>query len=200
MSKQLIAVLLIFVFSQGVFAEIANSLEPEEHEGYDVKEGKIYFRRGDAGLILEVANGETVAKYYSDRGINLGNPFASLGGDMQTATIFLLTILNRTNGNVNFTPRYVTLKIKTEAYFPIDFTELLAFTEGQDKPVQKILQNSVYHSSDSIPAGKIISKFLIFAALPKKFDELKLIFDYLYFENNEVRTTFYYKRKKNSEN
>jgi len=195
MSK-LVTFALILICSQFVFADVANFLEPEQHEGYDLRDGKMYFRRGEAGLILENVGPQEIAKYYSDRGVNLGNPFSGLGGDTQPAAIFLLTILNRTNGNVTFTSRYVTLKIKTEAFFSMDFTDLLDFTEGQNKPIPEILENSVFHSSEIIRPGKIVSKFLIFPALPKKFDRLKLIFDYVFFEKNEVSMSFYFNRKK----
>jgi hypothetical protein len=196
MPKQIISVLLlVLVFSGVLSAQIVNVFNPEPHEGYDIKDGKIYFRRGDAGLILENASGETIAKFYADRGMNIGDPFSSLGGDMQTATIFQLTILNRSNGNVTFTPSYVTLKIKDEAFFPMDFTVLLDFIENQEKPMHDIIEKSVFHSPETIPAGKIVTKFLIFPALPKKFENLRLVFDYIFVEKNEIRMTFYFKRK-----
>jgi len=141
-----LAILLILIASCSViFAENANLFDPEFHEGYDVKDGKIYFRRGEGGLILENVGKDAIAKYYAERGRDLGNPFNALGGDMQTATIFLLTMLNRTNGNMTFTPGYVTLKIKDEAFFPMDFTVLLDFIENQEEPIHTVIEKSVFH-------------------------------------------------------
>ena len=76
---------------------------------------------------------------------------------MQGASIFMLTLINRTTGSLTFTPRYMSLKIKTEAYFPMDFTVLLGIVDGQEREreFQEILQKSVYHSPDSLSAGQV---------------------------------------------
>lgn len=196
MSKRLIAVLLLLVLPPVLEAEVTILLEPKSHEGYEIRDGKIYFRKGSAGMILEPVGNEAIARYYSERGSQLGNPFSNLGGDMQQSTIFLLTLLNRTNGNLTFTPRYVTMKIRTEAYFPMDFTVLLQYTEGLDSYTQQVLQKSVFHQPELVQPGKVVSKFLIFPALPKKFDDVTLEFDYLYFESSELKPHFFFTRKK----
>ncbi len=198
MSKQLklLAIFIVLFVSQIAGATAALELVPVAHEGYDIKDGTIYFRSGNVGLVLEAANDATIAKYYRDRGIDLGNPFSRLGGEMQGASIFMLTLINRTTGSLTFTPRYITLKIKTEAFFPMDFTILLGILDGQEKRIQDVLQKSVYHSPDSISPGQVATRFLIFPALPKKYEEIKLEFDYLYYGSQEIRTAFYFARKK----
>jgi|GEM_PF-4968033 len=196
MQKRLIlAVMILFCGSLAYTSDASRfGLHPKEHEGYDVKDDKIYFRHGSAGLILEVATPEKIAQYYRDRGSSIGNPFEKLGGEVQNATIFLLTLLNRTNGNLTFTPRYVLVKIKTEAYFPLDYMVLLDILESQ-RPIGKILEKSIYHSPELLQSGKVVSKFLVFPELPKKFDQLRVEFDYLYFEDFEVKSTFYFTTK-----
>jgi hypothetical protein len=187
--------IILFLFVALPIAVQALELRPKPHDGYEVKDGKIYFRRGNAGLILEAANYEKIEKYYRDRGLQTGNPFVSLGEDMQSATVFLVTLLNRTNGSLTFTPRYVIARIKTDAYFPLDYLVLLETFEGQEPNVKKMLQQSIYHSPELINPGKVVSKFLIFPDLPKKFDDLKLQFDYLYFENTEIKSEFFFTTK-----
>jgi len=198
MSKQLklLAIFIVLFVSQIAGAAAALELVPVTPDGYDIKDGTIYFRSGNVGLVLEAANDPTIAKYYRDRGIDLGNPFSRLGGEMQGASIFMLTLINRTTGSLTFTPRYITLKIKTEAFFPMDFTILLGILDGLEKRIQDVLQKSVYHSPDSISPGQVETRFLIFPALPKKFEEIKLEFDYLYYGSQEIRTAFYFARKK----
>src|SRR5262249_8295308 len=104
MSKKLAAVILVILFlSQSLHgAEKAppGPLLPKEHEGYTIKDDKILFRQGNAGLILEVADEAKIKKYYSERGSNLGNPFPTLSPELSNATIFLLTYINHTKGNI----------------------------------------------------------------------------------------------------
>lgn len=195
MQKRLILACAIFVCAPFAYsADVPLALHPKAHEGYEIKDDKIYFRHGNAGIILEVATPEKIERYYKERGSDIGNPFMKLGGDFQGATIFLVTLLNRTNGSLTFTPRYVLAKIKTEAYFPLDYTVLLEFLEEQ-RPLNKILSKSIFHSPELVQPGNIVSKFLIFPLLPKKFDQLRLEFDYLYFENFEVKSVFYFTTK-----
>jgi len=190
------AIFIVLFLSQYGSAVTPFELVPVPHEDYEIKDHTIYYRSGNVGIVLESATDATITKYYSDRGIDLGNPFSRLGGEMQGASIFMLTLINRTSGSLTFTPRYITLKIKTEAYFPLDFTVLLVIVDGQDKKIQDVLQKSIYHSPDSLSAGQVVTKFLIFPALPKKFEEIKLDFDYLYYGSQEIRTSFYFSRKK----
>ena len=170
-------------------------LHPKPHEGYEVKEGKIYFRRGNAGIILEVASPETIEKYYSDRGAKIENPFSQFSADMHNGAIFLVTLLNRTNGSLTFTPRYVIGKIKSEAYFPLDSLTLMEIFEDVDSGKRKILENSIFHAPELLHPGMVVSKFLVFPVLPKKFDDIKLQFDYLYFENAEIKSEFFFTTK-----
>ena len=171
-------------------------LLPKEHDPYDIKENKIYYRHGNAGLILEQADDNAIAAYYKDRGIELGNPFGRRASELKESTFFLLTLVNRSNGNLTFTPRYVTLKIKTEASFPLDFTVLLGMLEEFNLREQQIVTNSVFHSPETVRPGEVMSKFLIFPQLPKKVHEVKLEFDYLFFEDKEIRLNFYFLNRK----
>jgi len=52
----------------------------------------------------------------------------------------------------------------------------------------------------AVVADGIITKFLVFPSLPKKFDELMLEFDYLFFGDREIRARFYFLRKKPVQN
>lgn len=193
MPKNLIAIVIVLLsISILSFAEATPTLVPKQNESYEVKEGKIYYRHGNAGMILEAASADAIAAYYKERGAELGNPFGIPGGELRDSTFFLVSLLNRTNGNLTFTPRYVTLKIKTEASFPLDFTVLLGMLENYNVDHRKILTNSIYHSPETVRPGKVISKFLIFPPLPKKFREVKLEFDYLYFEDKEIQVNFYF--------
>ena len=194
--RSILIILLILFCGDFSFGTGLLELQPKLKEGYEVKDNKIYFRRGDIGLILESVNEQGIAKYYSDRGIELGNPFVFTTANSQNSVIFLLTLLNRTHGTLTFTPAYVSAKVKDEAYFPMDFTVLLAMIDGLNRGTQKVLQKSVFHSPESVTENEVITKFLIFPAVAKKVEELKLEFDYLYFGNNEIKTQFYFEQKK----
>lgn len=170
-------------------------LRPKPHDGYEVKDGKIYFRKGNAGIVLEVASAEMIGNYYRERGLEMGNPFARLGTGMQNPAFFLVTLLNRTNGSLTFTPRYVIAKIKTEAYFPLDYLSMMEVMEDEQTGIRKILEKSIYHSPELLHPGTVVSKFLIFPELPKKFDDLRLSFDYLYFETTEIKSDFFFTTK-----
>jgi hypothetical protein len=193
MPKRLILSLLV-VLCALAHAEAAG-LRPKPHEGYEIKDGKIYFRRGNAGIILEVATTQMIEKYFKDRGGDVGNPFAQLTTGMQNPAFFLVTLLNRTNGSLTFTPRYVIAKIKTEAYFPLDYLTMMEVVEQEQTDRRKLLEKAIYHSPELLHPGAIVSKFLIFPGLPKKFDDLRLSFDYLYFENSEVKSDFFFTTK-----
>jgi hypothetical protein len=192
MPKKVSTIFIVLLVAFQAFAAASPTLVPKQHDSYEVKEGKIYYRHGNAGLILEVADHDRIAAYFKERGAELGNPFGVQGGELRDSTFFLVTMLNRTNGNLTFTPRYVTLKIKTEASFPLDFTVLLGMLENFNANHRKIVASSIYHSPETVRPGTVISKFLIFPALPKKFREVKLEFDYLYFEDKEIRLNFFF--------
>ncbi|HKZ40660.1 MAG TPA: hypothetical protein VJ044_06835 [Candidatus Hodarchaeales archaeon] len=193
------AALVLFLF-QLVFADSPPDLYPKESEEYEVQNNKIYFRKGNEGLILEQATEEAISKYYSDRGANIGNPFLSLKEISKDHTIFLLTLINRGRSSVTFTPRYVTLQIKHDNFYPMDFAILLEALEGLDRTKASILQKSIFHSSEALHPNEVITKFLVFPSLPKKFDELMLEFDYLFFGDREIRARFYFLRKKPVQN
>jgi hypothetical protein len=195
MSKRLILPLLVLFFALATLDANPLVLHPKAHEGYEIKDGKIYFRRGNAGIILEVANSGIIEKYYSERGAQIENPFLNLGGDVQTSAIFLVTLLNRTNGSLSFTPRYVIGRIKTEAYFPLDSLTMMEVFEDIEPRKRKIMENSIFHMPELLHPGMIVSKFLVFPALPKKFEEIRLQFDYLYFENTEIKSDFFFTTK-----
>ncbi|MCI0415861.1 hypothetical protein L0222_24055 [bacterium] len=195
MSKRLMLPLLILFLSFTSLNAEPLPLRPKPHEGYEVKDGKIYFRRGNAGIILEVANSQIIEKYYSDRGAQIENPFARLGGDVQNGAIFLVTLLNRTNGSLTFTPRYVVGRIKTEAFFPLDSLTMMEVFEDMDARKRKILEKSIFHTPELLQPGMVVSKFLVFPALPKKFEDIRLQFDYLYFENAEIKSDFFFTTK-----
>ncbi len=193
MPKRLACALLMCI---SVFAS-ANpaGLRPKPHDGYEVTDGKIYYRRGNAGIVLEVASPEMIEKYYHDRGVEVGNPFARLQSGMHNPAFFLVTLLNRTNGSLTFTPRYVIAKIKTEAYFPLDYLSMMEVMEDEQTGTRKILEESIYHSPELLHPGAVVSKFLIFPELPRKFDDLRLSFDYLYFESMEIKSDFFFTTK-----
>lgn len=173
-------------------AEVLTNFHPVAHEGYDVKEGKIYLRYGTTGMILETANDESIARYYLDRGIQLGNPFHAMGEGQEGPSIFLITFLNRGKGTISFTPSYVIMKVKDESFFPMDFGELWSFISNLEPPVQKVMQKSIYHSPENVRPGEIVTKLLVFPAIPQKMTEFTLEFDFLYLENHELRPVFYF--------
>jgi hypothetical protein len=198
MQKRLGFILALFLFSIARSSFGSDSplpLHPKPHDGYEIKDGKIYFRHGEAGLILEVATPDKIQKYYKERGSEIANPFEKLGGEIENATIFLVTLLNRTNGSLTFTPRYVLAKIKSEGYFALDYTVMLDILETQQPPMKKLLENSIFHSPEIVQPGTVVTKFLVFPQMPKKIDDLRLEFDYLYFENFEVKSTFFFTTK-----
>ena len=124
----------------------------------------------------------------------MGNPF--LREEFQNPTVFIVTIFNRTNGNATFTPGLVALKIKDEASFPLDYIILMQAIEGLPARDKRVLEESIFHSPETIPHGEVISKFLLFPPLPDKNLEFRLEFDYLYFESKEVRTKFYFTKER----
>jgi hypothetical protein len=191
MPKRLIITIFFVLCAYAHGAE----LRPKPHEGYEVKDDKILFRRGNAGLIVEVATPAKIEQYYRERGSQMANPLGNLTAGMQNPAFFLVTLLNRTNGNLTFTPRYVIARIKTEAYFPLDYLSMMEVMEDQEPGRRKLLEKSIFHSPELLESGKIVSKFLIFPELPKKFEEIRLSFDYLYFENTEIKSDFIFTTK-----
>ena len=187
-------VCLLLLLAMGDYSQAA-ALHPKPHESYEIKDGRIQFRRGNAGIMLEVATSAMIEKYFSDRGVTITNPFNRIIEGMTNPTVFLVTLFNRTNGSLTFTPRYVIAKIKTDAYFPLDYLSMMEVVEAEAQDSRKILEKSIYHSPELIHPGKVVSKFLIFPELPKKYDDLKLQFDYLYFENAEIKTEFLFTTK-----
>jgi hypothetical protein len=193
MQKQLIFSLLLVLLA--LVETGASTLRPKPHESYEVKNGKIYFRKGNAGIMLEVASSQMIEKYFKDRGADVGNPFTKISSGMQNPAFFLVTLINRTNGSLTFTPRYVIAKIKTEAYFPLDYLTMMEVVEQEDTARRKLLEKAIYHSPELLHPGAVVSKFLIFPELPKKYDDIRLAFDYLYFENSEVKSEFIFTTK-----
>jgi hypothetical protein len=171
-------------------------IHPVAHEGYEVVgQEEIQFRTGNAGVMVKAVRGEAAAHYFAERGAEwVGNPFQQQ--EFENPTIFLVTIINRTNGNATFTPGMVTIRIGTEASFPLEYTTLLGILESFDPNERKILEKSIFHSPEIIKRGDVTSKFLLFPPLPGKALEFKLDFDFLYFEQKEVRTRFYFKQER----
>ena len=196
MPKRLILTLFVLLFTLASIEASPLALYPKPHEGYEIKDGKIYFRKGNAGIILEVANSVSIEKYYHDRGTQMENPFLNLGEDVQRGAIFLVTLLNRTNGSLTFTPRYVIARINKEAFFPLDSLTMMEVFEDVESRKRKILESSIFHEPELLHPGTIVTKFLVFPALPKKFDDIRLQFDYLYFENMEIKSDFFFTTKK----
>jgi len=166
---------------------------PVSGEGYQIKDGKIFLRSSNAGLILELATERSIANYYLDRGIQLGNPFRDMGGGQLSPEIFIITFLNRGKGTISFTPSYVVMKSKNETFFPMNFGELWDFISNLDPPIQRVMQKSIYHSPENVRPGDIITKLLIFPAIPHKMNDFTLEFDFLYLENHEMRPVFYFR-------
>lgn len=186
------------LFGAWAFAEEAvYEIHPRVEKGYEVRDDKIYYRVGDAGLILELVDSHAIANFYKDHGAQIGDPFTRLDYETEGATIFLLTLINRTHGELTFTPGYVILRIKDQASFAMDFTVLLPMLDNLDQSTRKIVQDSVFHSPEVIRKDQAISKFLLFPPLPPKFDEFKLAFDYVFFGNKkESKCDFYFERVK----
>ena len=177
------------------FSLEAAELRPKPKEGYEVKDERILFRKGNAGMIVEVATPQKIEQYFRERGAQIPDPFATIASTMQNPVFFIVTLLNRTNGSLTFTPRYVIAKIKTDAYFPLDYLTMMEVMEDQEPGRRKLLEKSIYHSPELLDPGKVISKFLIFPQLPGKFEEIRLSFDYLYFENTEIKSDFVFTTK-----
>ena len=200
MVKRLISrqvAILLFLLSSTCFlkAQDFQQLDPIAHEGYEVKENKIYFRIGNAGLILEAATPESIAQYYTDRGAKMmGDPFPSLVPELQNSTIFILTLINRTHGSFTFSPNYAALHDQTEAFFPLDVALLLPTLDAIDQHTKRILEASLFGISETVPAGKTVTKFLIYTALPKKSKTFELEFSNLFLGTTEVRQLFYFQR------
>lgn len=198
MPKRLITTIIIVLLSSYVCSEdVLLPFHPRQEKGYEVKDEKVYFRAGNAGMTVEIANEASIEQYFRERGTPLGNPFPGLHPQLQTAMIFQVTIINRTNGSISFTPRYSTLRLGYDAFFPLDFTLMLPMLDDVKPQEKLVLLNSVFHSTETIPQDTARTKFLIFPAVSSKKKEMTLEFDYLYFEDREIRAKFYYERKKN---
>ena len=199
MSKRLIVILLVLLSSYAHAKKDDNAvyeiiLQPRPE--YEIKGNAIYYRNGKAGMIFELADGDTIGKYYSDRGApQMGNPFQQ-DPELQQSTIFLVTLVNKTNGVLTFTPGYVVMKVKDDASPAMDFTQMLTLLESYPQGVRKILDNSIFHSPEAVRPGQVVSKFLFLPALPKKEVDFRIEIDYLYFDHQEVRTKFYYSIRK----
>jgi hypothetical protein len=124
------------------------------------------------------------------------SPFLDTDPELAEGTYFLLSLINHSKGSLTFTPRYVALKIKTEASFPIDFTVLLGILQDLDPYNRKLIESSVYHSPEIIQPEQTFTKFLVFPPLPKKDAQLKMEFDYMFFESKEMKNFFYFTQQK----
>lgn len=197
-SYSLSIVTIVIILLSSYYSVWADSfwIHPVEHEGYEVvNQEEIHFRSGNAGIIMKAVRGEEAANYFAERGADwVGNPF--LQAEFENPTIFLVTIFNRTNGNATFTPGMITIRIGTEASFPMEYSTLLNVLESFNPNERKILEKSIFHSPEIIKHGDVISKFLLFPPLPPKALDFKLDFDYLYFEQKEVRTRFYFRQER----
>ncbi|HSE40540.1 MAG TPA: hypothetical protein VLH08_07205 [Acidobacteriota bacterium] len=195
MPKKLSTIVVVLLLSYEVLATDSYLIRPAVHEGYEVKQDLIQFRNGNAGITIKCAQAIDVSGYYSTRGAPfIGNPFQR--EEFGNPTVFLLTIFNRTNGNATFTPGLVAIKIKDDASFPLDYVTLMQAIEGLPSRDKRILEESIYHSPETIRSGEVVSKFLLFPPLPDKHLEFRLEFDYLYFESKEVRTKFYFTKER----
>jgi hypothetical protein len=190
--RLLSSILFILIIANFLAAEETPTFHPVSGEGYQINDGKIYLRYSNTGLILEIATERSIANYYLDRGIQLGNPFRDMGGGQLSPTIFLITLLNRGKGTISFTPSYVAMKSKNESFFPMNFGELWDFISNLDPPIQKVMQKSIYHSPENVHPGEVITKLLIFPAIPHKMTDFTLDFDFLYLENHEMHPVFYF--------
>jgi hypothetical protein len=205
MSKTINTLIIVLLLSYGICwssdknKDVEYENIPKPHEGYEVKDGKIYYRQGKAGTIIEPANYDVISKYFRERGSSIDDPFVGTDEDFSHSTIFLISLINHSKGALTFTPSYVTLKIKTDASFPIDFTVLMGIMQQMDAYPAKLLEKSVYHSPELIQAGDSVSKFLVFPPLPHKDAELKMEFDYVFFESAELKQFFYFTRQKKGE-
>src|SRR5262245_49522806 len=125
MSKTINALFIVLLISYGICLasdknkdkDIEYENIPKPHEGYEVKDGKIYYRQGKAGSIVEPANNDVISKYFRDRGSSVDNPFVGSDEEFSNSTFFLISLINHSKGVLTFTPGYVTLKIKTDASF-----------------------------------------------------------------------------------
>lgn len=169
---------------------------PKPHEGYEVKDDKIYYRSGNAGLVLELADANKIAAFYTERHAAVQNPFALMDEEVQHGTIFLLTLINRTHSDLTFTPGYVVLRIKDQGFFAMDFTVLIPYLDPLDSGERRMMEDTVFHSPEIIKPGKAIQKFIIFPGLPGKYGDYKVSFDYLFFGNKEAKIDFFFERQK----
>jgi hypothetical protein len=205
MSKTISTLFIVLFLSYGICqaGDKDKNIEyeniPKPHEGYEVKDGKIYYRQGKAGAIIEPADDQVIIRYFQERGSSVADPFVGGDEELSNSTYFLVSLLNHSKGALTFTPGYVALKIKTDASFPIDFTVLMSIMQGMDAYPAKLLEKSVFHSPEMIRPGDFVSKFLVFPPLPKKDAELKMEFDYLFFEGSELKQFFYFTRQKKGE-
>ncbi|HSP06850.1 MAG TPA: hypothetical protein VLR94_06705 [Acidobacteriota bacterium] len=199
MPKRLIALLIVLLSSYAFAKKDDNAvyeITAEPHEGYEVKDNVIYYRQGSAGVIFELAQDATIRKYYADRGAAwLANPFLQ-SPDLATATVFLVSLVNRTNSVLSFTPGYVVMKMGDMTSFPMDFSLLLTAMQDYRSDVHKILDRSIYSSPVDVHPGEVVSKFLFYPHLPSKNASFRIEVDNLYFQNKEARVTFYYSMHK----
>lgn len=198
-AAKIAAVCVFFLLLAGIVTatDYTYEIHPKPHKEYEIKDDKIFYRVGDSGLILQLVDPNQVAEFYEERGAHIGDPLQGLGDEAEGATIFLLTLINRTHGSLTFTPGYVLMKVGDNSSFAMDFTVLLPLLDNLDDKTRKIVQDSVFHSPEVIRPGTVVSKFLIYPGLPKKFDEFKISFDYVFFGGNkESKCDFYYQHVK----
>ncbi len=182
MSKNIITTIVILLLSYDIYAIDTYIVRPAVHKGYEIKEDQVYFRAGNAGIMVKCVRGNDVPDYFKSRGADwIGDPFSR--EEFANPTVFIVTIFNRTNGNATFTPGLVTIKVKDEASFPVDYVSLVQATEGLSFREKKVIEDSIFHSPEIIKAGQVMSKFLLFPPLPDKHMEFRLELDYLYLES-----------------
>lgn len=188
---------LVLLACTSAIAEDVYEIHPKPGKGYEVKDDKIYYRVGNAGLILQLMDTNGIAQFYKDHGAQIGDPLSTMDYETSGSTIFLLTLINHTHGTLTFTPNYAILHIRDQAVFAMDFTILLPMLDNLDAGTRRIVEDSVFHSPDVIQQDQVVSKFLLFPQLPPKFDEFKLAFDYVFFgDRKESKCDFYFKHVK----
>lgn len=176
------------------FAEIAFEIFPLPGEGYDVKKDEIYYRTGNFGVSLKGGDQLTRSVYYAERGYSGKDPLRPLCEPDTTA--ILMTVFNRSTRDIQLHPQKIVLKVDDKIYpaaVLFNFSRMIRVLPQQ---IQRVLQLSVFYQEETVRAGAVVSKFLIYPDTPLQSRNIQMELDRQFFPGETITTIFRFVKAK----
>jgi len=124
------------------------------------------------------------AEFLKSIGADIDDPFAAAPGRPDRVVAFIVTFNNQSRDQVVFNPGNVTLVTdKGESAFPLDMTDMYMSAEQHGvEDLQAVIDRSsavMFDSSTVIPAGKGLSRLVVFRPIEGKWKQFKVHFSFL---------------------